>query len=140
MAGDPKEEATRIDKWLWAARAYKTRSIATEACDGGKVSVNDNRAKPHKVVRPGDHVVFRAGDFDKSWKVVAIAERRGPASLAQTLYEDLTLPPPPRPEQVATEPWRYTQPDPNSRRPNKRERRQLGRLKKGGSAKGSHFP
>ncbi len=137
MSDDAKDEGTRIDKWLWAARAYKTRSIASAACDGGKVSINDNRAKPHKVVRPGDRVVFRAGDFDKSWKVISIAERRGPASIAQTLYEDLTPPPPPRPQQAATEQWRYAQPDPDSRRPNKKERRQIGRLKKGVPPKGS---
>ncbi len=133
MSDTTNGESTRIDKWLWAARAFKTRSLAADACDGGKVTINDNRAKPHKLVRPGDLIVFRAGAFDKSWKVVAIAERRGPASVAQTLYEDRTPPPPPRPEQPAHEDWRYTQPDPESRRPNKRERRQLERFKKSGA-------
>jgi ribosome-associated heat shock protein Hsp15 len=128
--------ATRIDKWLWAARAYKTRSIAAEACDGGKVTINANRAKPHKLVRPGDLVAFRAGSFDKSWKVVAIAERRGPASVAQTLYEDLTPAPPPRPQGGEEQPWRYTQPRIDGRRPDKRERRQLERFRKRGTGRG----
>ena len=57
--------AVRIDRWLWAARAYKTRSIASQACTGGKVTVNDSSAKPHKLVRAGDEIEFRAGSFDK---------------------------------------------------------------------------
>jgi len=121
--------ALRIDKWLWAARAYKTRSIAAEACTGGKVSVNESGAKPHKLVRVGDIVVFRAGLTDKRWKVLAIADQRGPAPVAQTLYEDLTPPPPPPPTATVVDGWRYTQPA--SGRPNKRERRQLERLKRG---------
>lgn len=130
MKTEPGGDATRIDKWLWAARAYKTRSIAAEACDGGKVTINANRAKPHKLVRPGDLVAFRAGSVDKSWKVVAIAERRGPASFAQTLYEDLTPPSPPRPQAEEAQPWRYTQPQIDGHRPDKRERRQLERMRK----------
>ncbi len=137
MPGDRNPESTRIDKWLWAARAYKTRSIAAEACDGGKVTINGNRAKPHKLVRAGDTVVFRSGDFDKTWEVEAIGERRGPASVAQTLYEDRTPPPPPRPQPPPGQEWRYTRPDAAGRRPNKRERRQLDRLKKGDGARRS---
>jgi ribosome-associated heat shock protein Hsp15 len=131
MSDAPDKDATRIDKWLWAARAYKTRSIAAQACDGGKVTVNDNGAKPHKLVRPGDVVGFRTGSVDRRWRVAAIAERRGPASVAQTLYEDLAPPPPPRPAEAdrTAEGWRHA--EPASRRPNKRERRQLDRLKRG---------
>ncbi len=129
MAEAESATATRIDKWLWAARAYKTRSLAAQACIGGKVSLNDCNAKPHKLVRAGDVIVFRAGLTDKRWKVLGVAERRGPASVAQSLYEDLTPPPPPRPELPAIDGWRFTQP--SSGRPNKRDRRQLGRLKRG---------
>lgn len=127
MTADTAAPATRIDKWLWAARAYKTRSMAAQACDGGRVTVNDVGAKPHKQVRPGDVVDFRNGPSARRWRVLAIAERRGPASVAQTLYEDLTPPPPPRPE--AAQAGRFMEPP--SRRPNKRERRQLDRLKRG---------
>jgi len=121
------EPTTRIDKWLWAARAYKTRSLASEACSGGKVTINDNSAKPHKLVRQGDIVAFHSGSYEKRWKVCAIAERRGPASVARELYEDLTPPPPPRPDHPAIDPLFR---EPPSRRPNKRERRQLGRMKR----------
>ncbi len=126
--GDPTESA-RIDRWLWAARAFKSRSIASQACTGGKVSLNDNNAKPHKPIRIGDVVSFRAGYAEKQWKVVAISEKRGPASVAQTLYEDLSPPPPPRPKSVAPE--GEIAPLQPSRRPNKRERRQIGNLKRG---------
>src|SRR5690606_17018920 len=98
-------------------------SLATQACSGGKVTINDSNAKPHKLVRTGDIVGFRAGHVEKRWRVLAIADRRGPASVAQTLYEDLTPPPAPSPSPPAVDGWRYTQQD--SGRPNKRERRQL---------------
>jgi len=125
MDESDSNSTTRIDKWLWAARAYKTRSIATQACSGGKVRLNDSGAKPHKSVRAGDVVTFRAGSFDKRWKILAISERRGPASTAQALYEDLT---PPRPQRSVTdEAYR----EPRSRRPNKRERRQIDKIKRG---------
>jgi ribosome-associated heat shock protein Hsp15 len=135
MKIDPSGGATRIDKWLWAARAYKSRSMAAEACDGGKVTINANRAKPHKLVRPGDLVAFRAGTVDKSWKVIEIAERRGPASFAQTLYEDLTPPPPPRPPGEDQQPWRYTSPQIDGGRPDKRQRRQLERIRRRGAGR-----
>ncbi len=121
------DDSTRLDRWLWAARAFRTRSLATQACGGGKVSVNDAGAKPHKTVRAGDVVSFQAGSFEKRWRIVAIAERRGPASVAQALYDDLTPPPPPR--QAATD--RAEAAEPHARRPSKRERRQLQRMKRG---------
>lgn len=128
--GDTAVAGIRLDKWLWAARAYKTRSLAAEACSGGKVSVNEGGAKPHKLVRPGDVVVFRSGSSERRWRVIALGDRRGPASIAQTLYEDITPPPP-----VTSAPapvidgWRYTQPD--GGRPTKRDRRRLDRWKRG---------
>jgi ribosome-associated heat shock protein Hsp15 len=85
MADDAR---VRIDKWLWAARFFKTRSLATEAVDGGKVEVNGERAKPAKAVKPGDEVRLRLGPYEHILIVRALAERRGPASLAQTLYEE----------------------------------------------------
>jgi ribosome-associated heat shock protein Hsp15 len=85
MADDAR---VRIDKWLWAARFFKTRSLATEAVDGGKVEVNGERAKPAKAVKPGDEVRLRLGPYEHILIVRALAERRGPASVAQTLYEE----------------------------------------------------
>ena len=86
--------AVRIDRWLWATRLYKSRSLAAEACDGGKVKVNGHTAKPHKLVRIGDAVSVTHPAGRKEFTVVALAERRGPASEARQLYEDHSPPPP----------------------------------------------
>ena len=79
----------RIDRWLWTARFFKTRSSATAAVNGGKVHLNGQRTKPAKAVRAGDRLEVRRGD--KRWEVTVLgtAERRGPASEARTLYEEL---------------------------------------------------
>jgi len=81
-------ENVRIDKWLWAARFFKTRSLATETVHGGKVDVNGERAKPAKAVKPGDEIRLRLGPYEHILIVRALGERRGPASVAQTLYEE----------------------------------------------------
>jgi ribosome-associated heat shock protein Hsp15 len=81
-------DAVRIDKWLWAARFFKTRSLASEAVDGGKVQVAGERVKPAKPVRPGDEVRVRVGPYEHIVVVKATAERRGSASVAATLYEE----------------------------------------------------
>jgi ribosome-associated heat shock protein Hsp15 len=81
-------ERVRVDKWLWAARFFKTRSAATEAVLGGHVQVNGARAKPAREVAAGDRVEVRVGQ--RRWTVVVtgLADRRGPASVAATLYEE----------------------------------------------------
>ena len=78
----------RIDKWLWAARFFKTRSLASQAVEAGRAQVNGARVKPSKDVRPGDEVRVRAGDAE--WVVVVrdVAERRASADVARTLYEE----------------------------------------------------
>jgi ribosome-associated heat shock protein Hsp15 len=81
-------DRVRIDKWLWAARFYKTRSQATEAVDGGKVEVNGARAKPAKDVKVGDELRIRLGPYEHRIVVRALSDRRGPAAVAQTLYEE----------------------------------------------------
>jgi ribosome-associated heat shock protein Hsp15 len=81
-------DATRIDKWLWAARFYKTRGLATDAVLGGHVHLNGERVKPAKDVRAGDRVDVTIGVVRRSVVVRAISDRRGPASVAQTLYEE----------------------------------------------------
>jgi ribosome-associated heat shock protein Hsp15 len=78
----------RIDKWLWAARFFKTRGAATEAVLGGRVHVNGERVKPSKEVRPGDVVEISKREVRWTVTVKDVAERRGPASLAATLYEE----------------------------------------------------
>jgi ribosome-associated heat shock protein Hsp15 len=83
-----QDDRVRIDKWLWAARFFKTRSLATDAVDGGKVEVNGERAKPSKLIKSGDEIRLRLGPYEHTLMVRALGERRGPASVAQTLYEE----------------------------------------------------
>jgi ribosome-associated heat shock protein Hsp15 len=78
----------RIDKWLWAARFYKTRSLATEAVNGGRVHVNDGRAKPAREIRIGDVVELTIGPVRRTVVVQELSERRGPAPEAAQLYEE----------------------------------------------------
>ena len=82
------DEKVRLDKWLWAARFFKTRSQATDAVNGGKITVNGDAAKPAKLVQPGDQISVRMGPFEHILIVRALSERRGPASVAATLYEE----------------------------------------------------
>ena len=118
-------QSVRLDKWLWAARVFKSRSLAADACDGGKVDVNDQSAKPARALRPGDVVrVTLPQGRRRILKVAALGERRGSAATARTLYEDLTPPEPPRPRWAAP-PARL----PGAGRPTKRERRALDRLR-----------
>ena len=84
----PVVDEVRIDRWLWAARFFKTRSTATDAVSGGRVHLNGARVKPAKDVRPGDTVEVTTGDTRREVLVLAVAERRGPASVARSLYEE----------------------------------------------------
>ena len=88
MSGQDDGEKVRVDKWLWAARFFKTRSLATEAVDGGKVDVNGARVKPAKLVGPGDEVRVRVGPQLFVVRVLDTAERRGSADVARGLYEE----------------------------------------------------
>lgn len=78
----------RLDKWLWAARFFKTRALAAEAIDGGKVSVNDERPKRARLVTAGDEVSVRIGPYQHVVVVRDVSGRRGSASIAQTLYQE----------------------------------------------------
>jgi ribosome-associated heat shock protein Hsp15 len=116
--------AMRMDKWLWAARFFKTRSLAAQACAGGKVDLNDESAKPARSVRPGDRLRVTLPGGSRVARVLALSDRRGPSSQARTLYEDLT-PPAPRRIRQAVPSWR----PPGAGRPTKRERRDIDRLR-----------
>jgi ribosome-associated heat shock protein Hsp15 len=78
----------RLDKWLWAARFFKTRALAAEAIDGGKVSVNDDRPKRAKLIQAGDAVSVRIGPYQHALIVRDVSGRRGSAAIAQKLYEE----------------------------------------------------
>ena len=78
----------RIDKWLWAARFYKTRSLATDEIGKGRVAINDQTVKASREVKVGDTVKARQGDITRTVKVLGISDQRGPAPTAQALYEE----------------------------------------------------
>jgi ribosome-associated heat shock protein Hsp15 len=82
------DERLRLDKWLWAARFYKTRNLAVQAIDGGRVEVNGERAKRAKALVVGDQVRVRHPPFETVLVVRALSERRGPATQAAKLYEE----------------------------------------------------
>ena len=120
----------RIDKWLWAARFYKTRSLAVEEIDKGRVRINDQEAKPAREVKVGDTVNLRQGPVMRTLVVRGISGQRGPAPVAQQLYEEtaesLAL------RAQAAEQRRLTS-DPASSlehgRPTKRDRREMDKTR-----------
>lgn len=117
-------ETTRVDRWLWAVRLYKTRGAATEACRGGHVRVNGATAKPATVVRAGDRVEATAHGRHRILEVVRVVDKRVGAPVAAECLVDHSPPPPPR-EQIAPTFAR----DRGAGRPTKRDRRQLDRLR-----------
>lgn len=124
-------ERVRVDKWLWAARFAKTRSAATELVLAGHVKVGGERVKPAREVRAGDRVEIRLGMSRRTVVITAVAERRGPAKLAATLYEETPESIEER-EQLALE-RRLGRPlgADLGARPTKQERRRLDALRKG---------
>ncbi len=81
-------EKMRIDKWLWAARFFKTRSLAVEEIDKGRVQINGHRAKPASELKPGDQVQLQQGRLPRTVQVRGLSQQRGPAPVAQQLYEE----------------------------------------------------
>ncbi len=117
----------RLDKWLWHARFFKTRTLAAKMVACGSVRVNSLRVvKPAFSVKIGDGLTFVQGEQVRIIKVVAMGERRGPAPEAQALYEDLTPPPPPKTEVPAP-----TETD-RKGRPTKKDRRALDDFRRDG--------
>ena len=119
----------RIDKWLWAARLAKTRGVAAEALKAGRVTINGAVAKPAREVRPGDRLEMRFGPVRRVVDVVALAERRGPASEAVRLYVE--TPESIEAREAAAEQRRLVRPayDDAGARPTKRDRRRLDRTR-----------
>lgn len=124
-------ESVRLDKWLWAARFYKTRPLAVEAIEGGKVQVNGDRVKRAKSIKLGDRIRIRQGHYEYQLDVVKLSERRGSATVAATLYDETTESVAAR-EKLAfqlkqTEPAAFR----TQGRPSKKQRRDIGKLKRG---------
>jgi ribosome-associated heat shock protein Hsp15 len=121
-------ERLRVDKWLWHARFFKSRTLAAKSVGAGHVRVNRKVVrKPNYMVQPGDILTFALGPHIRVIEVVALGERRGPATEARTLYSDLD-PPQPRPRSELP-PKPSGQRERGSGRPTKRERRATDRLK-----------
>lgn len=121
---DAAAQPVRIDKWLWAIRLFKTRSLASRACQAGHVKCNGQSAKPSRLVRVGDRVEALTPGGRRLVDVLVLSEARGPAPVARTLYADQT---PAAWRERPTDPlaWR----DPGVGRPTKRDRRELARLR-----------
>lgn len=112
-------ESIRLDKWLWQARFFKSRSMAAGIVTAGKVRVDGTPAsKPARAVRPGNVLTFPQGDRIRVVRIIALGQRRGPASEAQQLYDDLSPAPPPR---DLSSPQAQ-----KGGRPTKRDRRRMG--------------
>jgi len=121
-------EKLRIDKWLWAARFYKTRALATEAVSGGHVHVDGTRVKPSREIKVGDRLVVNKSPYSFEIDVLALSAKRGSASVAQTLYEESEASRLKREEIAAMRRIeRASNPSP-SRRPDKRDRRRIIRF------------
>ncbi len=120
----------RVDKWLWAARFFKTRSLAAEAIGAGKVLVGGERVKPAKLLQAGDEVRLRLGPYEHVVIVRGLSERRGPASVAATLYAETSASRETREklaEQLRMAPAAFVYEEKG--RPTKRDRREIDRFR-----------
>ena len=126
----------RIDKWLWAARFFKTRSLAKAAIEGGKVQVNGQRVKVSKEISPGDSLSIRQGWDEKDVEVLELSDRRGPAAIAQKLYQERQDSLLRREHEAAVRRAAGGLNRPQGR-PDKHERRKLSQLRRGAELPGS---
>jgi ribosome-associated heat shock protein Hsp15 len=128
---DEDDNAIRLDKWLWAARFYKTRALAREMVDGGKVHYNGQRSKPSKLMEMNAEITLRQGNDEKTVLVLGLTLQRRTAEEAQKLYQETEASVVKR-EKVALARKMNTMPHPD-RRPDKKERRDLIKFKNGDS-------
>jgi ribosome-associated heat shock protein Hsp15 len=122
-------ESVRLDKWLWAARFFKTRSLACEAINGGKVHVNGERVKPSRKVNPGDQMVIRQGTVEKTVIVAGLSDKRGPAKQAALLYTETEESIARRETEAEQRRLLAASMPQQERRPSKKQRRQIHRFK-----------
>lgn len=118
------EKGVRIDKWLWAVRIYKTRSLATEACRSGKVIISDVEVKPSREVKTGEIVILKTGPIRKTFKVLGLIENRVSAKLVTQFMEDLTSPEEYKKIEMIRD-TRFISRERGAGRPTKRERREI---------------
>ena len=127
MQSDDSVEKFRIDKWLFAARFFKTRSLAAEAIERGRVTLNDQRVKPAKVLAAGDRLTIRIGNYQYDIEVLGLSNKRGAAPVAQQLYRE-TGESRERRELLAARLKAQPQPFNTKGRPTKRDRREIERF------------
>lgn len=127
MQSDDSVEKYRIDKWLFAARFFKTRSLAADAIERGRVTLNDHRIKPAKVVAAGDMLTIRIGNVQYVIKILALSNKRGSATQAQQLYSETDESRTQR-EMLAARLKAQPQPFFTKGRPTKRDRRVIERI------------
>ena len=123
------DQRVRIDKWLWAARFYKTRGLSADALDAGKIEVNGERAKRSRMVQAGDRIRIRSGPYEHIITVLGVSERRGSAPIAQALYEEDPESRKAREAMAAHVRAMNASTGYESGRPTKKDRREIGRLK-----------
>ena len=123
--------SVRLDKWLWAARFFKTRSVAREAVAGGKVHLNGNRAKPGRAINIGDELRIQRGEEEFIITILEAAMRRGPATVARTFYEESEEDRVRREKLAEERKLEHQQHMTRERRPDKRQRRRIIRFKDG---------
>ena len=121
-------EKMRIDKWLWCARFYKTRSLATQAVDGGKVRLADERVKPAREIRPGDRLRIQIGEYEWRIEVLGLSLHRNAAPIAQALYREDADSLARRQQQVLERRAAINPDAPQKGRPSKRDRRHIRRF------------
>lgn len=121
--------SVRLDKWLWVARFFKTRSVAREAVSGGKVHLNGNRAKPGRSLNIGDELRIQRGEEEYSITVVELSVRRGSAVVARTFYEESEESRIKREQLAEQRKLEHQQHATRERRPDKRQRRRIVRFK-----------
>lgn len=129
---DKPTESVRLDKWLWAARFYKTRAVAREMIEGGKVHYNGQRSKPSKLVEVAAELTPRQGNDERTVVILAVSDKRGPATEAQQLYSETAQSVDKREKvALARKLNALSMPHPD-RRPDKKERRDLIKFKNSG--------
>lgn len=129
MGKQEKVEPVRIDKWLWATRFFKTRSVAREAISGGKVHLNGQRVKPGRALSVGDQISVQRGQDEYLIEVLELSNRRGPAVVAQALYQESEESRLKREKLAEQRKLEREEHAGRERRPDKRQRRHLVRFK-----------
>ena len=130
--GSESVQRVRIDKWLWAARFFKSRSLAAQAVKGGRVKLNGQRVKPAKDLNTGDELTIRVGEMEWIVTVAMLSDRRGPAQAARRLYAETEASQSRRQEAAAAHKLHVGPVREERGRPTKRDRRLIRRFTEGG--------